>query len=167
MLLSMRWSEIGETRCSIARTLSVVGDRWTLLIIRESFLGARRFDAFQERLGAPRRILSERLKRLVERGILKRVQYLERPPRFEYRLTDKGVDLYPVISSLRVFGDKNLPHPDGPPVEEIHERCGHVVQPILACPECGEPIHAKDMRARISLDDSDLAPLGARGRGSS
>jgi DNA-binding HxlR family transcriptional regulator len=92
--------------CSIARALEVVGERWTLLLVRDAFLGVRRFDEFQERLGIARNVLADRLNRLVDEGILERVRYNERPERFEYRLTRKGRDLVPALVSLRQWGDK-------------------------------------------------------------
>jgi DNA-binding HxlR family transcriptional regulator len=94
--------------CSIARTLEIVGERWTLLIIRDVFLGLRRFDQLQESLGVARNVLTDRLSRLVEEGILERVQYNERPPRFEYRLTDKGRHLNVALTALRQWGDQHL-----------------------------------------------------------
>jgi DNA-binding HxlR family transcriptional regulator len=94
--------------CSIARALEVVGERWTLLIIRDAFLGLRRFDEFQESLGIARNVLTDRLVRLVEEGILDRVRYSERPERYEYRLTAKGRDLGIALAGLRQWGDKYL-----------------------------------------------------------
>ena len=94
--------------CSIARALEVVGERWTLLIVRDAFLGLRRFEEFQESLGIARNVLTERLNRLVEEGILERVRYSERPERFEYRLTNKGRDLNVSLVGLRQWGDKYL-----------------------------------------------------------
>ena len=88
----MKWDEIGDQPCSVARTLSVLGDRWTMLILRNAFMGIRRFDEFQRSLGVTRHVLSERLKRLVEYGILTKVPYVERQERFEYQLTDKGLE---------------------------------------------------------------------------
>jgi DNA-binding HxlR family transcriptional regulator len=94
--------------CSIARSLEIVGERWTLLIIRDAFLGLRRFEQFQENLGIARNVLTDRLNRLVEEGILERVRYSERPERYEYRLTEKGRDLYVALAALRQWGDKHL-----------------------------------------------------------
>jgi DNA-binding HxlR family transcriptional regulator len=99
--------------CSIARALELVGERWTLLIVRDVFLGIRRFDELQEHLGIARNVLAARLNRLVEEGILRRVRYSERPERFEYRLTDKGRDLNVALTGLRQWGDKYLS--DAPP----------------------------------------------------
>jgi DNA-binding HxlR family transcriptional regulator len=94
--------------CSIARALEVVGERWTLLIVRDAFLGLRRFDEFQESLGIARNVLADRLNRLVAEGILERVRYSERPERFEYRLTPKGRELNIALAGLRQWGDKHL-----------------------------------------------------------
>jgi DNA-binding HxlR family transcriptional regulator len=143
----MRWSEIGDVTCSVARALSVVGDRWTLLVLRDAFLGVRRFEHFQASLGATRHRLADRLQKLVRNGILERVRYEERPPRFEYRLTEKGRDLYPVVVSLTRWGDRWMADADGPPVELVHRGCGQRIMPTLACPACGEPVGARDMMA--------------------
>lgn len=96
----MKWDDIGTLNCSVARTLAVLGDRWTMLILRNAFLGCRRFDAFQAQLGLTRHVLAERLARLVDDGVLVKRAYQERPPRFEYRLTEKGRDLYPALLAL-------------------------------------------------------------------
>ena len=164
----MRWNDIGDTRCPIARTLAVVGDRWTLLVVREAFLRARRFEEFHARTGATRHVVADRLERLVEHGILKKVPYQERPVRYEYRLTEKGVDLYPIISALRAWGDRHAPDPAGPLVEVAHRSCGHVVEPVLTCPECGERVHARDMRVHrvdgVLVDEGSQTPPGTRGR---
>jgi DNA-binding HxlR family transcriptional regulator len=143
----MKWSEVGDLTCSVARTLSVVGDRWTLMILRDAFLGARRFEQFGA-VGLTRHRLADRLRRLVQAGVLDRVPYQDRPRRFEYRLTEKGRDLYPVIVSLVRWGDRWMAGDDGPPVELVHRDCGHVVMPELACPHCARPVAARDMRVR-------------------
>ena len=143
----MRWSEIGEQECSVARTLSVIGDRWTMLVLREAFMRTRRFDDFQRATGAPRPVLSSRLSALVDEGVLERVPYGSRSSRFEYRLTDKGRDLYPVIVSLLTWGDRWMGDESGPPVELRHKQCGSVMHPDLACPECGEWLEARDVSA--------------------
>jgi DNA-binding HxlR family transcriptional regulator len=126
----------------------VVGDRWTLLILRDAFLGTRRFDLFQARLGMTRHRLADRLRKLVEHGILDRVRYQDRPSRFEYRLTAKGRDLYPVIVSLLGWGDRWMAGEAGAPIELVHRRCGHQMLPVLSCPHCGEAVSARDMQAR-------------------
>jgi len=133
--------------CSVARTLEVIGERWTMLVLREAFFRVRRFEDFQRNTGAARNILSGRLRTLVEHGILERRQYQERPPRFEYRLTDRGVDLYPILIALMAWGDKHAPGEMGPAVVLEHRTCGHPTTPTLVCSECGEPVTARDMRA--------------------
>ncbi len=144
----MRWSDIGDVTCSVARALSVVGDRWTLLVLRDAFLGIRRFEDFQANLGVTRHRLADRLRKLVRNGILERVRYEDRPPRFEYRLTEKGRDLYPVVVSLTRWGDRWMAGADGAPVELVHRGCGQHIVPTLACPACGKPVGARDMLAR-------------------
>lgn len=146
----MRWDEIRALPCSVARTLSVIGDRWTLLVLRDCFLGARRFDEFQSSLGCSPHLLSTRLAGLVEDGILQRRPYQERPARHEYRLTAKGRDLYPVIASLVVWGDRWMNEGSGRPVDLFHRSCGHRTTPELHCSECGEAIDPREMKARIN-----------------
>jgi len=122
--------------CSIARTLDVVGERWSMLIIRDAFQGVTRFDEFQARLGISRNILSERLDQLVSRGVLERRPYQEHPARYDYVLTDKGRDLWPVMTTLRQWGDQ-WEAPDGRPVLAEHRSCGHPLGAVLACEHCG------------------------------
>ena len=145
----MRWNEVGELECSIARALSVLGDRWTLLILRDAFLGTRRFDDFQAQLGVTRHRLADRLAKLVEHGGLRRERYRERPPRDEYRLSAKGRDLYGVIVTLAGWGDRWMAGEQGPPVERVHRGCGHAATLQLACEHCGEPVTARDMEVRF------------------
>ena len=118
-----------DMTCSVARCLDVVGEWWSLLIVRDAFLGVTRFDDFQARLGISRNILSQRLNHLVDSGVLKRVAYCEHPPRSEYRLTRKGVDLWYVITAMRQWGDQ-WAAPGGPPVETRHTACGHIVTAV-------------------------------------
>jgi DNA-binding HxlR family transcriptional regulator len=134
-------SDYDDQTCSIARTLEFVGERWTLLIIREAFLGTRRFDDFQRKLRIARNVLQTRLARLTEAGILRRVAYQERPPRHEYRLTRKGVDLWPVIVALMKWGDRHAA-PGGPPVVLEHEDCGGEVDDRRRCTRCGSDLQA-------------------------
>lgn len=140
----MKWEEIGEVRCSVARTLSVVGDRWTLLILRDAFLGVRRFDGFQKSLGLTRHLLADRLKKLVAHGILERRLYQRSPERHEYRLTEKGIDLYPVLIAIVGWGDRWMADEQGPPLVYRHRGCGQIARPTLHCPECGELVGARD-----------------------
>lgn len=143
----MKWDEIGDQPCSVARTLSVLGDRWTMLILRNAFMGVRRFDDFQRSLGLTRHVLSERLKRLVEHGILAKVPYVERQERFEYQLTEKGLDLYPIMLSMIQWADKWMDMGLGKPIEFTHKRCGKKMIPKMVCSECDEPIQVKDVQA--------------------
>lgn len=144
----MRWNDLSDERCSVARTLAIVGDRWTLLILRDAFLRVRRFDDFQSRLGIARRVLTERLATLVAHGVLKKVAYSQRPTRHEYRLTDKGLALYPVILSLAHWGDVHCDDGTGPPVVHRHKACGHDFRSVLICSECGDPLDARGVVAR-------------------
>lgn len=125
--------------CSIARTLEVVGERWTLLVLRECFLGTARFDDFQRRLGVARNVLQTRLERLVEEDVLERVPYQERPPRYEYLLTPEGRELLPVLISLLQWGDRHRA-PDGPPAVVAHSGCGGPVGAELRCERCGSGV---------------------------
>ncbi len=142
----MEWNEVGGLPCSIARSLAVVGDRWTLLVLREAFSGVTRFEAFRSRLGISRNVLAERLQRLAREGVFELRAYQEAPCRYAYELTDKGRDLYPVLLSLMAWGDHWLAGPAGPPVRLVH-RCGAHVQPASACPECGAVLRAGEVRA--------------------
>ena len=131
--------------CSVARTLEIVGEKWALLAVREVFLGNRRFDEMVRRTGAPRDTMTARLKTLVAAGVLERRAVSEHPPRFEYRLTEAGLDLYPVIVSLMQWGDRYLTDGDAPPMVLTHN-CGHTLGAVTTCSSCGELIHARDVR---------------------
>jgi DNA-binding HxlR family transcriptional regulator len=142
----MRWSELGAENCSLARAISVVGDRWTLLILRDCFLRVRRFEDFQQRLGITRPLLASRLKKLVDEFVLTKVAYQQRPVRYEYRLTSKGLDLYPVLMALVHWGDVHMAGKKGRPLLHTHELCGKDFDPLMVCSECGEPLAAKQVR---------------------
>lgn len=146
----MRWEELEQQPCSLARTLSVVGDRWTLLVLRECFLGTRRFDGFEQRLGITRHVLADRLKTLVAAGVLNKVAYQQRPLREEYRLTDKGRDLYPAILALVSWGDQHMSGAEGPPIRHTHRTCGKPMRPLLVCSECAEPL----LPHEVSLEEA-------------
>lgn len=123
--------------CSLARTLEVVGERWTLLIIRDALLGVRRFDEFQESLGIARNVLTDRLTRLVEDGMLEREPYQDRPVRYEYGLTRKGRELGGAVLAMMQWGDRHLAGEEGPPRVADHVGCGGEVVSQLACTKCG------------------------------
>jgi DNA-binding HxlR family transcriptional regulator len=133
--------------CSVASTLGVIGERWTMHVLREAFLGVRRFEDFRRNIGVARNILSDRLGTLVAEGILRRELYSEHPPRYEYRLTRKGVDLYGILIELMKWGNRWSPNPEGPAIVLRHRECGGVIEPRLACPECGEPVDAWSLEA--------------------
>ena len=124
--------------CSIGRAMEILGERWTFLILRESFYGVRRFSDMQRNLGIARNILSTRLQTLVANGILERRLYQEEPPRHEYRLTEAGRDLYPAIVTLMRWGDRHLS--TDPPVVLRHNSCGHEADPLLVCAHCHEEL---------------------------
>jgi DNA-binding HxlR family transcriptional regulator len=126
--------------CSIARTLEVLGERWTLLIVRDALLGLRRFDEFQRSLGVARNVLTDRLKRLVDAGILERVEYQQRPQRFEYRLTAVGRELGVPVLGLMHWGDRHLAGQAGPPRLTRHRDCGGDLHTQLTCDRCGAAV---------------------------
>ena len=134
--------------CSIAASLEVIGDRWTMLILREAFRGTRRFDHFQRDLGLARNLLADRLNRLVEHGVFHKVPYQERPVRFEYRLTPKGVDLSPSLVALMRWGDRWVVGEAGPPVVLIHDACASPVDQEFICWECDCVVTPGQLRSR-------------------
>ncbi|MFC6882741.1 MULTISPECIES: winged helix-turn-helix transcriptional regulator [Actinomadura] len=123
--------------CSIADTLDLVGERWSLLAVRELVHGVRRFDGIARNTGASRDILTARLRKLESAGIVRREPYSDRPPRFEYHLTPAGRELGDVLAMLMKWGDRHL-HPDDPPVRWMHS-CGEVLEPVVVCAHCGRP----------------------------
>ncbi|NSX05503.1 winged helix-turn-helix transcriptional regulator [Cupriavidus gilardii] len=141
----MKWNDLEQEHCSVARTVSVIGDRWTLLVLRDCFLGVRRFHEFQQRLTISRPMLADRLSKLVEAGVLKRVAYQEAPVRYEYRLTAKGMDLHPIIMAIVHWGDVHMAGKAGRPLLHRHTACGHLFDPVVVCSECAAEVHAKDV----------------------
>ena len=139
-----------RSRCSVAGTLAVVGEKWSLLVLREAFLGVRRFADFQRVLGAPRAVLTDRLATLVEQGILRRVPYQAEGERqrHEYRLTEKGLDLYPALVALMEWGDRYKV--DDPPVRLFHKTCGAEADLQLVCSHCAEPVAYGDLHAEYA-----------------
>jgi len=133
--------------CSVAGSLELIGERWTLLVIRDLFRGIRRFEDLQRSLEVARNILSARLGLLVEGGILERHRYQERPERYEYRLTEKGLDLWPVVVALLKWGDKHL-YPGSPPVVIEHKECGGGVSDHSICERCGAKLGPRDVIVR-------------------
>jgi DNA-binding HxlR family transcriptional regulator len=138
-----------RSRCSVAGTLAVVGEKWSLLVLREAFLGVRRFADFQRNLGAPKAVLTDRLATLVDQGILRRVPYQAEGERqrHEYRLTEKGIDLYPTLVALMQWGDKYLAEGTPPPLELHHRDCGAPVHLGIVCDDGHELSGAREVRA--------------------
>ena len=131
--------------CSVARTIEHIGERWTFMVLRDALYGVRRFDDFQQSLGIARNILAKRLAKLLEAGIMRKEPYHERPSRYEYRLTEKGRDLVPVLTSLLAWGDK-WETENEPPVRLIHTTCDSAMHSHSVCSECGDEINAFNLR---------------------
>ena len=144
----MRWSELHREPCSMARTISVIGDRWTLMVLRDCFLRIRRFEDFERSLGITRHLLADRLRKLVKAGVLSKQPYSERPKRYEYRLTDKGLDLYPIMMAVVHWGDTHMAGTKGRPLLHEHITCGHTFDPVMTCSHCREEITARAVRVR-------------------
>ena len=141
-----RTANYSKEHCSVAATLSVVGDPWTLLILRDAFYGVQRFDDWQTRLGVARNVLAARLKTLVEHGVLETRLYSDHPPRKDYVLTRKGRDLQPVLLMLKAWGDRHVYGASAP--LEISHSCGAPLNAQLVCEACGEPVSGSDLRSR-------------------
>jgi DNA-binding HxlR family transcriptional regulator len=143
----MLGNDYRDLNCSMARTLELIGERWTILVLRDVFLGVRRFEALQRNLGLARNVLAARLDRLVSEGVLEKTLYQERPPRHEYRLTEKGLDLWPVLVELLRWGDRHAAPAAGPPVLLRHRNCGGLMDEWRICENCGKPLGPRDIRA--------------------
>lgn len=135
--------------CSIARTIDLLGDWWTPLVLREAFYGTKRFDDFQRVLGIGRNILTQRLNRLVEEGIFERVPYQERPVRYEYLLTPKGRELFPVLAAMNSWGDRWLASAAGVPVVLHHTGCDHDSSAVVVCSHCRAELDLRDVQVRL------------------
>ena len=140
-----RTADYTNERCSVAATLEVVGDPWTLLILRDAFAGVKRFEQWQERLGVARNVLAARLKSLVGHGVMETRRYSERPPRHEYWLTPKGLALSPVLLTMAEWGDRHVYGRGHSPVLFSHKTCGCEFHPVLACEACGELVQRRDL----------------------
>ena len=144
----MKHDDLSDVYCSVARTWSVVGERWTMLILRECFRGSTHYENFKRKLGLGRNILTDRLTTLVAEGVLERRLYQTRPKRYEYVLTDKGEDLYPTMLTLMSWGDKYKVK--RPPMKLVHRKCGNVISPQVRCEHCDEPIKRRDLTAQFA-----------------
>lgn len=145
----MKRTSFAKWPCSIARTVDLIGDGWTPMVLRESFYGTTRFDDFERILGIGRNVLSQRLGRLVDEDLLERVPYQENPPRHDYVLTSKGRDLFPVLAAMMAWGDRWLAPDDGPPVLARHMTCGHDAHAEVVCGHCREPLELADVEPRL------------------
>ncbi|MET0557485.1 MAG: helix-turn-helix domain-containing protein [Solirubrobacterales bacterium] len=137
-----------DLNCSIARPLAFLGERWSLLVLRDLFLGRRRFDEIQDSLGVASNVLSQRLATLTEEGIVERQRYSDHPERFEYRLTEKGRDLQPVLLALLAWGDRYTAGEAGPPLEQVHTECDHAFHAVPTCSHCGGTVDSRNVRPR-------------------
>jgi DNA-binding HxlR family transcriptional regulator len=137
-----------QQNCSIARPLSILGERWSLLVLREISLGSRRFDEIQSELGVATNVLSQRLATLVDEEIVEKRRYSDHPERFEYRLTRKGADLQPILLAFLRWGDRYTAAPAGPPLETVHAECGHAFHMVPACSHCGREVEPSSLRPR-------------------
>ncbi|MFL6204854.1 MAG: winged helix-turn-helix transcriptional regulator [Acidimicrobiales bacterium] len=155
----MKKVSFADVPCSVAQSLEVIGEWWTLLILRDAFLGVTRFDDFAARLGISRNVLTARLDTLVDNDVLTRVPYDQARGRYDYRLTDKGRALLPVLTAIRQWGDEWIVGTEHAPVVLEHADCGKVTQGVLTCAHCGEELTARNVRARRgpgATDDSLL-----------
>ncbi|WP_158963583.1 winged helix-turn-helix transcriptional regulator [Chachezhania sediminis] len=143
----MSRNDLASSACSVARSIEKVGDTWSLMLLREFFLGTRRFEALHKNTSISPHVLSGRLKAMCEEGVIEKRQYSEHPPRDEYVLTQKGRDLWPVVLALKAWGDRWL---DGPQAVTLrHRSCGQVMQPVITCQACGQAVTPRDVVTEI------------------
>lgn len=157
----MRKASFADMHCSIAQSLEIVGEWWTLLVLRDAFLGVRRFEDFVQRLGIARNVLTSRLETLVEAGVLERRPYDEARGRFDYVLTEKGLALWPVMTALRQWGDEWVLGPENAPVALEHRDHGHLTTVQMSCDVCGEALDARSVRAVAGPGATVDSPLPA------
>jgi DNA-binding HxlR family transcriptional regulator len=151
-----------EQTCSIARSLEVIGERWTLLILRDAILGLQRFEEFQEDLGIATNVLTNRLRLLCDEQVLERIPDPERPGRPKYVLTEKGAQLGPALIVLMKWGDRHYPTPGGPPRLTIHAGCGGNIGSDLLCDRCGEPLRPGEIEFRPGPGHHALSRMEVR-----
>jgi len=160
----MRRRSFEDMSCSVAQFLEVAGEWWSMLLVRDAFLGVTRFDEFQKRLDISRNVLAQRLEHLVSHGVLERSAYQDNPPRYDYRLTDKGRALWPVLVAMRQWGD-DWAAPDGPPVVMSHKACGHPTHAVMVCDHCGDRLAPGRVTVSPGPGDPDGTVLPERWRG--
>ncbi len=157
-----RTADYSKESCAVAATLEVIGDPWTLLVIRDAFNGVSRFEQWQDHLGVARNVLAARLKTLVRHGVLEQCAYSERPLRHEYVLTRKGKDLRSVLLTLHGWGAKHLYGECGASVSFVHKPCGHELDPVLACGCCGELVKTRDLEMRANAGSPTVGEVLGR-----
>lgn len=159
----MQRQSLSEQTCSVARTLDIIGDRWTPLVVRDLALGISRFDTIQRDLGISRKVLTQRLEALVDHEVVARVAYQDHPPRYDYRLTEKGNDLAMVVLALQQFGDTWSFGSTGPPIQWRHLGCGQISTPVTCCDQCGERVRPGDAvpQRGPSFADEDAPEVAA------
>lgn len=145
----MKRTSFANWPCSIARTMDLLGDWWTPLVLREAFYGIRRFDEFQQELGIARNTLTDRLRRLVDEGLMEKQLYQTEPRRYDYVLTKKGRDFFGVVAAMSAWGDRWLAGEDGAPIVFHHNACGHDTHAEVVCAECREPLRSEDTSMRM------------------
>ena len=148
----MRTSDLAKMTCTTAQSVDAIGDPWTLMILKELFLGTKKFDEFQAFTGVSPQLLSMRIRKLEKQRIIERKLYQKNPRRYEYKLTSKGIDLWPVMIALKQFSDRWKKWPKGRPLEIQHKECGHVTSGKMACAHCNEPIGAWNVTAIMSTE---------------
>ena len=157
-------SGIGKQTCSVARTVGLIGDPWTLMILRELFLGSRRFDEFQVYTGASPHLLSVRLRKMADDGLIEARAYQDKPVRHEYHLTEKGIALWPVITAMREWGDRWNRAPGAPPVRVTHRGCGGLTHVHHSCQDCGAELDPRGLDVKLSARArTERRALAARG----
>jgi DNA-binding HxlR family transcriptional regulator len=146
----MKWNHLHNEACPVARGLSVIGDRWTLLVLRDCFLGVRRFEPMQERLGITRHVLADRLRKVEAAGVLRRDPYQHRPLRYEYRLTERGKALYPLLVTLIKWANVHVPPPVEPSVTLVSRETGEPIEPVLIDANTGKEITYGTVNALVA-----------------
>ncbi len=154
-----RSADYSRQKCAVAASLDIVGEPWTLLIIRDAFKGIARFEQWQDSLGLARNVLAARLKHLVAHGVLEQSLYCERPPRYEYVLTDKGHELRPLILHMMDWGARHVYGDEKPSVELVHKPCGHVLEPATHCVRCDAPVTRGDVVLKLNPQARSLGEI--------
>ncbi|WP_169567493.1 winged helix-turn-helix transcriptional regulator [Sneathiella limimaris] len=153
----MKWKDLQNEDCPVARGLSVMGDRWTLLLLRDCFLGVRRFDDFQKNLGVTRHVLADRLKLLCDRGVLEKRPYQDRPKRYEYKLTEKGKAFFPVLMTLINWADEEFPTDSSSPYEFVARDTGKKLKPELTDANTGERLELRNIIRKVSGQTEEVS----------